>query len=150
MGIRDGSIYYASNRKKIRSQNGVLYKIQSGDSIGLNDYSEASLLLYLTSDGKNYFAKKLTSGYYKANSDLYVAFSINSQTIQTNTDLISLLNFVPRCIENNQYEISIEELKSLHLWLQPSFAIIDDDGHETVYNYLYPWALRQHRTIAKR
>lgn len=94
MGITDGALYYAGNPKKIRTKEGIVYKVKAGSKAWLTDYTGLTLAVYFSVDGSYYRTRTIASGEHVFEQDCYVAISINATAAQTDTSNAAKLVFV--------------------------------------------------------
>lgn len=95
MSLTDGVLDYAPNSKKIRTKQGVLYKVKAGSKVWLTDYTGLSLTIYYTYDETKFTSRSVSEGEFVFDADCSVAISINSDATQTdlsNAEKIVVIN----------------------------------------------------------
>lgn len=94
MAVTEGTLTYGTNSKKIRTKEGVLYKVKAGSKVWLTDYSGLALTVYYSYDGSYFYARSVPEGEFVFDADCQVAISINSDVAQTDLSNAEKIVFV--------------------------------------------------------
>lgn len=124
--VADGALSYTTSKINIRTVDGELYKVPSGSTFSLSDYTNASLLVYYSYDDGNTFAsisrKATNTAPIVMSQDAYIAIVIQSatNTVQTDASLSELLvvdinTVVDKVIEPNLNNVGLWEMGQFNM-----------------------------------
>ena len=94
MVLTNGALDYAPNSRKIRTKQGVLYKVNAGSTVQLTDYTGLSLTIYYTYDEITFISRSVSEGEFVFDADCSVAISINSDVAQTDLSNAEKIVFI--------------------------------------------------------
>ena len=94
MAVTEGILTYATNPKKIRTKQGVLYTVKAGSKVWLTDYTGLALTIYYTYDEITFTNRSVSEGEFVFEADCSVAISINSDVAQTDLSNAEKIVFI--------------------------------------------------------
>lgn len=94
MALTNGALDYAPNSRKIRTKQGVLYKVNASSTVQLTDYTGLSLTIYYTYDEITFTSRSVSEGEFVFDADCSVAISINSDVAQTDLSNAEKIVFI--------------------------------------------------------